>query len=76
MRSGTAAGSAAFASAGPKAASCARSPTAAPGSTIRSPATPRRAGRGIPLGLWSARQLTQRLDLLSSQSGLTVRLWV
>jgi hypothetical protein len=35
---------------------------------------PRRPGD--PLGLWSARQLTQRLDLLSSPSGLTVRLWV
>jgi hypothetical protein len=29
-----------------------------------------------PVGLWSARQLTTRLDLLSSDSGLTVRLWV
>jgi anti-sigma regulatory factor (Ser/Thr protein kinase) len=37
-------------------------------------APPRRPGD--PLGLWSARQLTQRLDLLSSESGLTVRLWV
>ncbi len=29
-----------------------------------------------PAGLWTARQLTTRLDLLSSDSGLTVRLWV
>jgi hypothetical protein len=36
-------------------------------------APPRRAGD--PLGLWNARQRTRRLDLLSSESGLTVRLW-
>jgi hypothetical protein len=35
---------------------------------------PRR--RGAPAGLWNARQLTRRLDLLSSPGGLTVRLWV
>jgi hypothetical protein len=29
-----------------------------------------------PNGLWQARQLTKRLDLLPSDSGLTVRLWV
>jgi anti-sigma regulatory factor (Ser/Thr protein kinase) len=27
-------------------------------------------------GLWVARQLTSRLDLLSSDRGLTTRLWV
>ena len=35
---------------------------------------PRR--RDAPVGLWNARQLTRRLDLLSSPGGLTVRLWV
>ena len=35
---------------------------------------PRR--RADPVGLWTARQLTTRLDLLSSDSGLTVRLWI
>jgi anti-sigma regulatory factor (Ser/Thr protein kinase) len=35
---------------------------------------PRR--RTDPVGLWTARQLTTRLDLLSSDSGLTVRLWI
>jgi hypothetical protein len=35
---------------------------------------PRR--RRDPTGLWNARQLTKQLDLLSSDSGLTVRLWV
>jgi hypothetical protein len=34
---------------------------------------PRRPGDGA--GLWEARQLTTRLDLLSSEAGLTVRLW-
>ena len=34
---------------------------------------PRR--RGDPVGLWNARQLTKRLDLLTSERGLTVRLW-
>jgi anti-sigma regulatory factor (Ser/Thr protein kinase) len=37
-------------------------------------APPRRPGD--PLGLWTARQMTRRLDLLSSENGLTVRLWV
>lgn len=32
--------------------------------------------RRDPTGLWQARQMTKRLDLLSSDSGLTVRLWV
>jgi hypothetical protein len=36
--------------------------------------TPPRKRRD-PTGLWRARQLTARLDLLSSGTGLTVRLW-
>jgi hypothetical protein len=37
--------------------------------------TPPSAGDTAGAGLWVARQLTRRLELLSSPSGLTVRLW-
>jgi anti-sigma regulatory factor (Ser/Thr protein kinase) len=36
---------------------------------------PPREGNGRGTGLWLARQLTSRLDLVSSTGGLTVRLW-
>jgi anti-sigma regulatory factor (Ser/Thr protein kinase) len=35
---------------------------------------PPRPGRGA--GLWVARQLTRRLEMLSSERGLTTRLWI
>jgi anti-sigma regulatory factor (Ser/Thr protein kinase) len=35
---------------------------------------PPRAGRGA--GLWVARQLTRRLEMISTERGLTTRLWV
>ena len=63
----------------PATASCARSPTTASASTIRSPVTcrparPQRCGdRGA--GLWIARQSTARLEVVRADDGLTVRLW-
>jgi anti-sigma regulatory factor (Ser/Thr protein kinase) len=36
---------------------------------------PPRAGHAHGAGLWVARQLTRRVDLLSAPEGLTVRLW-
>jgi hypothetical protein len=35
---------------------------------------PPRPGHGA--GLWVARQLTRRLDMVSTERGLTTRLWV
>ena len=73
----TAAGSAACGSAASATASSARSPTAGLASMTRWRATsPPPAGGGAGSGLWVARQLTRRLDLISTGSGLTARLWV
>jgi anti-sigma regulatory factor (Ser/Thr protein kinase) len=37
---------------------------------------PPRSGNGRGAGLWVARQMTRRLEMISSSRGLTTRLWV